>query len=71
MRRFEEAKACFEKVILIDPDYEDAYYNLAVLYAKTGDVNNAKLNLNRAIQINEEYNDYAKEEEVFKNMIEL
>ena len=45
-----------------------ANFNLAIQYAKIGDVNNVTFNLNKAIQIDERYYDYAKEEKVFEDI---
>ena len=46
------------KVIRLDPDNADAYYNLGILYYNSNDYDNAKRFFNRAIQINNHLNSH-------------
>lgn len=53
--RIEEAKKVFQDLIRIAPQLPQAYNNLAVLYARQGDLAKARTTLERAIKANPAY----------------
>lgn len=46
----QKAESAILKALKLDPDYSDAYYNMACIKAKQGDYNAAAMNLETAIQ---------------------
>ena len=54
MGLFEEAKQHFQEALGVDSDYEEAYFNLAVL-PKYDDNDRAKSLLERALEIDPDY----------------
>lgn len=69
--RYDEGKECLEKAISISDDYADAYYNLAILNVKSKNVDNAIMYLRKAIDCDHEFLEYAKEEIIFKEIINI
>ncbi|UII54860.1 rhomboid family intramembrane serine protease [Cytobacillus spongiae] len=55
-----DAKAHLIKVIELDTTFHEAYYNLALIYLDENDVANAKRNVEAALKINPEQDDYRK-----------
>ena len=47
----------YTKVIELNPDYADAYYNRGVIYRDKGEVDRAIADRNRAIELNPDYAD--------------
>jgi len=47
----EEAEECLRKALKVDPDYEEAHYNLGYIYRLKGKSNLAEKHLRRAIEI--------------------
>ncbi|PJI07265.1 MULTISPECIES: tetratricopeptide repeat protein [Clostridium] len=66
-KRFNEAKRIFLKAISINSNYADAYYNLALTYAKLDDFKASMDYLKVAIKIDRQYIVYAKEEDILKD----
>ncbi|MDD5613822.1 MAG: tetratricopeptide repeat protein [Candidatus Omnitrophica bacterium] len=54
---FDEAIAEFSKVIDVDPEYSEAYYNRGLVYAKKGDYEQAIIDFTSAIGIEFDYAD--------------
>jgi len=48
----DQAMACFERVIAVDQNYADAYYNLGTLYLNKEMYAEARTNLERAVRLN-------------------
>jgi len=55
LNRNEEAEECLRKALKVDPDYEEAHYNLGYLYRLKGKSNLAEKHLRRAIEIDRKY----------------
>ena len=55
LRRHDEAKECLRKALKVDPDYEEAHYNLGYSYRKKGKFALAEKHLRRAIEIDPKY----------------
>jgi tetratricopeptide (TPR) repeat protein len=53
--RHAEAVACLRKALKIDPDYEEAHYNLGYWYRSKGKLTLAEKHLKRAIEIDPRY----------------
>lgn len=53
--RLDEAKDLLEKALELDPDYEEAHYNLGVVLFHEGDLESAQPRLERALAIDPEY----------------
>ncbi|MCG2712567.1 MAG: tetratricopeptide repeat protein [Candidatus Omnitrophica bacterium] len=51
-KRYEEAMACFQKVIKISPDHDAAYHNIANIYFINDDIDKAKYYYNEQIKRN-------------------
>ena len=56
-KEYERAIENYTKVIEMNPDYADAYYNRGVVYRDKGEVDRAIADHNRAIQLNPGYAD--------------
>ncbi len=54
LEEVDEARAAFEEAIKVDPDYEEALYNLAALHEKTNPQRSIEL-LERAVLIDSDY----------------
>ncbi len=52
---FEESGECFQAAIELDPDYEEAHYNLGVFYAFDGQDDKAEKHLRRATELDPHY----------------
>ncbi len=68
--RYEDALTAFEMALNMKPDFPEALYNKACLYSLKGDKTNALLYLSKAIKINPECKNMAKEDGEFRNLIE-
>ena len=55
LRRNEEAEDCLHKALRVDPDYEEAHYNLGCIYRWNGKSKLAEKHLRRAIKIDRKY----------------
>ncbi|MCR3759756.1 tetratricopeptide repeat protein [Clostridium felsineum] len=60
-----EAKRMFLKAISLNPDYADAYYNLALAHMKLDDLKLSIKYLNKSIKLDEEYRRYAEEDGIW------
>jgi tetratricopeptide (TPR) repeat protein len=67
-RAYEVALIAYEKAIELKPDYADAWFNKACLYALKGDKQNALENLSKAIELDVKNKEMAKRDEDFKNL---
>jgi len=63
-----EAAPCFQKAVLLEPDFSEALYNLACCHAMTGRTDKALIYLSRAIQLNPFCVDWAKEDPEFQEL---
>lgn len=52
LERKDEAKECFRKAVELDPNNEEAHWNLGRVYKEMGKSDDAERHLNRAIEIN-------------------
>ncbi|MCX5833791.1 MAG: tetratricopeptide repeat protein [Deltaproteobacteria bacterium] len=57
-----EAIEVFNHIIALKGDFADPYYNLACLYAQTGNFPRSLWSLKVAVSINKEFKDWAKED---------
>ena len=55
LRRHDEAEECLRKALKVDPDYEEAHYNLGYIYRAKGKFALAEKHLRRAIEIDPKY----------------
>lgn len=55
LRRMEESEECLRKALRLDPDYEEAHYNLGYIYRMKGKFALAEKHLKRAIKIDRKY----------------
>ncbi len=55
LKRNEEAEQCLHKALKVDPDYEEAHYNLGCIYRWNGKSKLAEKHLRRAIEIDRKY----------------
>ncbi|KOF55793.1 hypothetical protein AGR56_18555 [Clostridium sp. DMHC 10] len=69
IREFDEAKKMFLKAISINPEYADAYYNLALVCVKLNDFKISIDYLKVAIKLDQQYEEYAAEDGIWKNYI--
>lgn len=53
--RHDEAEECLRKALKVDPDYEEAHYNLGYIHKKKGNFALAEKHLRRAIEIDPKY----------------
>ena len=53
--RHDEAEECLRKALEVDPDYDEAHYNLGYNYKKEGKFALAEKHLRRAIEIDPKY----------------
>lgn len=53
--RNEEAEECLRKALKVDPDYDEAHYNLGYSYKKKGEFALSEKHLRRAIEIDPKY----------------
>jgi tetratricopeptide (TPR) repeat protein len=67
-KRNEEAKNIFSKAIDLKADYVDPYYNLACLYSQSGNIPESLEYLKRAISINIDVKNWAKNDKDLKNV---
>jgi tetratricopeptide (TPR) repeat protein len=67
--RNEEALLDFDEAIRLDPEYVEAYYNLACLHAKRGDLAMMETNLALAITLNPEYRLSALDDPDFRDVL--
>ncbi|MEW6585991.1 MAG: tetratricopeptide repeat protein [Nitrospirota bacterium] len=68
--RYDEALKAYERSLDLRPDFADAWYNRASLYSLRGDKENALADLSKAVMINPSCRDAAKEDDVFRNLLE-
>jgi tetratricopeptide (TPR) repeat protein len=61
-RMNQEAIDVFNHIIAVKGDFADPYYNLACLYAQTGNIPRSLWSLKVAISINREFRDWARED---------
>ena len=54
-KRNDEAEECLRKALKVDPDYEEAHYNLGYIYRLKGKFKLAEKHLRRAIEIDRKY----------------
>lgn len=54
-KRNEEAEECLRKALKVDPNYEEAHYNLGYIYRLNGKAKLAEKHLRRAIEIDRKY----------------
>jgi tetratricopeptide (TPR) repeat protein len=54
-KRNEEAEECLRQALKVDPDYEEAHYNLGYIYRLKGKLKLAEKHLRRAIEIDRQY----------------
>jgi len=54
-KRNDEAEECLRKALKVDPDYEEAHYNLGCIYRRKGKAKPAEKHLRRAIEIDRKY----------------
>ena len=55
LERHDEAEECLRKALKVDPDYDEAHYNLGYIYRKKGQFALAEQHLRRAIEIDPKY----------------
>ena len=55
LKRNEEAEECLRKALKVDPNYEEAHYNLGYIYRLNGKAKLAEKHLRRAIEIDRKY----------------
>ena len=55
LKRHDEAEECLRKALKVDPDYEEAHYNLGYIYRTKGKLALAEKHLRRAIEIDPKY----------------
>lgn len=55
LKRHDEAEECLRKALEVDPDYDEAHYNLGYSYRKDGKFPLAEKHLKRAIEIDPKY----------------
>ena len=53
--RIDERDECLRKALRVDPDYEEAHYNLGCIYRLRGNLARAEKHLKRAIEIDPKY----------------
>ncbi len=56
LKMYREAIKYFDKAIKFAPDYHEAYYNKGYCYELLGDMQNARINYNKALEIETNYN---------------
>lgn len=54
-KKFDEAIKYYEKALIIDPEEEYLLFNLARAYIGAGNMEQARLSLNRALKINSNF----------------
>ncbi|MBN1849646.1 MAG: tetratricopeptide repeat protein [Deltaproteobacteria bacterium] len=67
-RNFDGAKECFEKVIQIEPDLVEPYYNLACLHSVKGEVKEGLEQLSQAVRLNPSVKAWAEEDPDLLNL---
>jgi tetratricopeptide (TPR) repeat protein len=55
LKRHDEAEECLRKALKVDPDYDEAHYNLGYIYSGKGKFALAEKHLKRAIEIDPKY----------------
>lgn len=65
---FSAAKEAFEEAIRLNPEHVDPYYNLACLFAIKGDVKESLTHLRKAISLEKEVRDWAREDSDLDNL---
>jgi tetratricopeptide (TPR) repeat protein len=70
-KKYKRAIMRFHDAIKIKPDYPDAHYNLACLYAQKNDVPRSLLYLKNAIRFNPEVRKWAKNDGDLKVLANL
>ena len=61
--RYDEAAVNYREAIDLNPEFHQAYYNLALVYAQMGDLENAESSIDKAIELepnDETYQEMAK-----------
>jgi rhomboid protease GluP len=48
---FPDAKTHLQKAIQLDPNFDEAYYNLAIIYLNEKNIANAKINAEKAAEL--------------------
>lgn len=69
INKLDEARKACMRAISISTDYADAYYNLSLIFAKLGEFNTSMDYLKIAIDLDEQYKDYAQDESVFNGYL--
>ena len=67
-REYSEAQESFEQAIERKPDYVDAYYNLACLYALKGEKTRSLTYLKKAISLDASVREWAKKDRDLENL---
>ena len=67
-RNYVEAQESFEQAIQRKPDYVDAYYNLACLYALKGEKIRSLTHLKKAISLDASVREWAKKDRDLQNL---
>ena len=67
-RDYVEAQESFEQAIQREPDYVDAYYNLACLYALKGEKARSLTHLKKAISLDASVGEWAKKDRDLQNL---
>jgi len=67
-RDYAEAQESFEHAIQREPDYVDAYYNLACLYALKGEKIRGLTNLKKAISLDSSVREWARKDRDLRNL---
>lgn len=71
LKRYDGAMIRFHDALDIQPNYGDAHYNLACLYAQKNDTEQSLFYLKNAIDINPEFRQWAVRDDDLKNLVDL
>jgi tetratricopeptide (TPR) repeat protein len=64
--KHQEAIECCDKAIELDPKYADAWYNRASYKIKIDDIDNGLADLGKAVEINKDIIEFAKQDKSFE-----
>ena len=67
-KRYDAARINFQKAIRLNPTYVDPHYNLACLYALTGDLSQGLVHLRKAVSLDNTVREWARKDTDLENL---